>query len=152
MDEEKTKDFKMPLEWIERIFKRLAEVYGARFASKFTNPSYVDLEKTRWQSGLYGATADEIRHVLEMCRQGLIYEPPNVIEFFHYCKGVRQPFVKPKPPEPPKAQTELGQKYLKLIMDKLNGRLDSEGQAALSALDKQILSERNGKNPHWQDK
>lgn len=145
-------NYKLPIEWVDRIFKRLAEAYGSRFACKFTNPSYVDMEKTRWRSGLFGVTADEIKHVLNLCHQGIISEPPTVIEFYHYCKGVRQPPEKKKSLYT-RTETEqkTGEKYLQLIMDKLHGKLDSEGQAALSALDQQILSKQDDKNPHWQD-
>lgn len=145
-------NYKLPVEWVDRIFKRLAEAYGSKFASKFLNPSYVDMEKTRWQSGLYGVTADEIRHVLSLCQQGIIADPPNVIEFFHYCKGAKQPPEK-KTSVYTRTESEQknGEKYIKLIMDKLHGRLDSEGQAALSALDKQVLPKQDDTNPHWQD-
>ena len=153
MDEQKRHDYKLPLEWIDRIFKRLAECYGAKFASRFVNPSYIDVERTRWQSGLYGTTADEIKHVLDLCRQKIIADPPNVIEFYHYCKGVRQP-TQPKKSEYTRTeeQQKQGEKYLKLIMDKLHGRLDSEGQATFSALSKPVLANSDDEiKGHWQD-
>ena len=144
-------NFKVPIEWVDRIFKRLAEAYGDRFALKFTRPSYVEMERTRWQSGLYGATVEEIRHVLDLCKRGIIPEPPNIIEFFHYCKGVRLPSKPKSAPLTPK-QTETGKQYIKLIMDKLHGRLDSEGEAALSTLDKQIMKKQEGETKkHWTD-
>jgi hypothetical protein len=151
MDEQKLHNFKLPVEWIDRIFIRLAEAYGSKFASQFMKPSYVDLEKLRWQSGLYGTTPEEIKSVLDMCKSGYIPNPPNVIEFFHYCKGHKQPIVKKEVASTSKAKPEVAEKYMKLIMDKLHGRLDSEGEAALSALDKQVLSKPDVKNPHWQD-
>jgi hypothetical protein len=144
--------FKLPLEWIDRIFKRLVEAYGSRFASKFTNASYVDLEKTRWQSGLVGVTADEIKNVLNLCNQGMINEPPNVIEFYHYCKGAKlAPTLKKGGYTRDESQQKHGEQYLKLITDKLHGRLDSEGEATLSSLNQQILSKRDDKKSHWQD-
>lgn len=152
MIEQKMDSFKLPEEWIDRIFKRLIEAYGSKFAARFLNASYVDMEKTRWQSGLYGVTAEEIKQVLNLCQKGTIAEPPTVIEFYHYCKGVRQPPVQKKS-EYARSETQqkTGEKYLKLIMDKLHGRLDSEGEAALSALDKQVLPKPHDKNTHWQD-
>lgn len=145
-------NFKLPSEWVDRIFKRLAETYGAKFASTFSKPSYVDLEKTRWQSGLMGVTADEIKQVLSLCQQGIIIDPPNVIEFYHYCKGAKQPpIIKKSEYTRNEAQQQHGEQYLKLIMDKLHGRLDSEGEAALSSLNQQILSKHDGKNTHWQN-
>lgn len=143
---------KLPEEWIERIFKRLTEIFGARFASLFLNLSYLEVEKMRWRSGLVGATADEIKHVLNMCKSGYIPDPPNVIEFFHYCKGHKPPLVKKPDLSFEKAKPEVAEKYLQLIMDKLHGRLDCEGEIALSTLNKQILSKQNDKNTHWQDR
>lgn len=144
--------FKLPEEWIDRIFKRLTEIYGDRFSSFFTSSFRIDIERSRWQSGLYGVTADEIKHVLSLCQQRIIKEPPNLIEFYHYCKGEK------KPPMPTKTQfvrtesdKKASEKYLKLILDKLHGRLDSEGEAAISALNQQILSQQHHKNAHWQD-
>lgn len=151
-DGRKMDSYKLPEEWIDRIFKRLAEIYGTKFYERFSNPSYVDIEKFRWRSGLYGVTPEEIKHALDLCRNGIIHEPPNVIEFFHYCKRVRQPSI-PKKTEYTRTEAQIknGAKYIKLIMDKLHGRLDSEGQAALSALDKQVLPKPDDKNSHWQD-
>lgn len=145
-------NFKLPVEWIDRIFKRLAECYGDKFASKFLNPSYVDLEKKRWQSGLYCVTADEIRHVLKLCRDGIIPDPPNVIEFYHYCKGLKKPPIsKNSIYTRTESEQKNGEKYIKLILDKLYGRIDSEGEAALSALNQQVLPKQDDPNPHWQD-
>lgn len=143
----------IPAEWIDRIFIRLSEIFGTKFASRFTNSSYIDIEKTRWQNGLCGLTADQIKNVIDLCKNGLVNEPPSVVEFFHYAKGLR------KPPSPKKSdytrtesQQKLGEQYLKLITDKLHGRLDQEGEAALSALDKQILGKQaDPPKTHWQD-
>lgn len=152
MDEQKKKDFRLPLEWVDRIFQRLHEKWGDHYLRLFLNPQDLDFERTRWQTGLYGVTSNEIRHVLLMCKNDLIKSPPNVIEFYHYCKGykigVRQkPVSYVSPPT-----KEIAEKYLKLIRDKLNGKLDSEGNATLSALDQQILHKQNDKvSSHWQD-
>lgn len=145
-------NFKLPLEWIDRIFMRLVEAYGSKFASKFSKSYYVDLEKTRWQSGLVGVTADEIKHVLNLCQQRIIPDPPNVIEFYHYCKGAKQPpIIKKNGYTRNESQQQHGEQYLKLITDKLHGRLDSEGEAALSTLNQQVLSKQDDKNSHWQN-
>lgn len=145
-------NYKLPIEWIDRIFKRLTEIYGSQVTARFSKSFYIDIEKTRWQAGLYGVTADEIKHVLNLCQSGMIKELPNVIEFYHYCKGMKKPA--PKKAEQfarTDAQKKTSATYIKLILDKLNGRLDSDGQAALSAIDKQILSKQDNKNSHWQD-
>lgn len=155
MDEQKKTYEKVPIEWIDRIFKRLAEAYGDSFVTRFNSTTAIDLERVRWQSGLIGCTADEIKHTLDLCRLGKIKDPPNVMEFFHYCKGnMKATYQKPKPfgPEP---NRELAKQYLDLLRNKLHGRLGSEGEASLSALDKQVLGNRSkekDKPQHWQDR
>lgn len=152
MDEQKKRDFRLPIEWVDRIFQRLHEKWGDHYLKLFLHPEDLEFERTRWQSGLFGVTADEIRHVLIMCNNDLIHSPPNVIEFYHYCKGYKIP-IRQKPVSylsPP--TKEIAEKYLKLIRDKLHGKLNSEGYATLSALDQQILHKQNGKvSSHWQD-
>lgn len=155
MDELKTPQ-KVPAEWIDRIFKRLVEAYGDRFVTCFRSETVIDLERTRWQSALIGCKPEEIKRVLDLCRLGKIKDPPNAIEFFHYCKGNKQPTYTKTPQvfgkEP---NRELAKQYLDLLRNKLHGKLTSDGEASLSALDQQVL-ENSGKPKekpaHWQDK
>lgn len=152
MDEQKLASHKLPAEWITRIFKRFEEIWGDRFLNQFKSERDFELESFRWQSGLYGATADEIKKALELCRLGFIDSPPHVIEFYHHCKGYVLPTPKPVNPISP-YNKEIAQKYLSLIKDKLHGRLRSEGEATLSALNQQILdkqAKQKDKSDHWQ--
>ena len=143
---------RIPVEWIDRIFKRLDEIYGVTFLNQFNSDKDFDLERTRWQSGLHGATPDEIKKVLDMCRTRMITSPPNIFEFYRYCKGYSAP-VPPKPSTGKEPNKEIAQQYLKLIRDKLHGKLGSDGQAALSALDQQVLAESQRPiKDHWQDR
>lgn len=88
-------DKSIPPEWIDRIFHRLGEIYGAGFTDRIrSTDSFYELEKTRWRNGLYGATADEIKKVIELCRIGIIRRPPSVIDFYHYCKGHNLPPIR----------------------------------------------------------
>jgi hypothetical protein len=153
MDEQQKDKYKIPAEWIDRIFKRFDEIWGSRFLNRFNSDTDFDLERLRWQSGLFGATADEIRRVLDMCRGGYIKDPPHCVEFFHYCKGkILPPTTKPKTTTLSSQNREIAQKYLDLIKAKLHGKLGSEGQAALSALDQQILDKQKPKEQaHWTD-
>ncbi len=146
-------DYNMPSEWVDRIFKRLAEIYGERFASRFLNPSYIDMHRSQWQSGLLGVTAEEIKQVLNLCKTGFIHNSPTVIEFYHYCKGVKQPLpVKLSEISRTEAQQKNGEKYIKLIMDKLHGRSNSDGDATLPSIGKQILAKQEHTTTgHWQD-
>jgi hypothetical protein len=151
MDEQPKQSFKIPMEWIDRIFKRFDEIWGVRFLNQFNSDIDFDLERTRWQSGLYGLSPEEIKKGVDMARLGQIPQPPNVMEFFHYCRG-NKPAVPPKPKPATTPNRELGEKYIKLLRDKLHGRLNSEGVATLSALDQQVLGNQKHKEPtHWQD-
>jgi len=82
-------DKSIPPAWIDRIFHRLGEIYGEAFTAKLC-----EYQKTIWRNGLYGATADEIKKVIELCRIGVIRRPPSVIDFYHYCKGHNLPPIK----------------------------------------------------------
>lgn len=111
--------YKLPTEWIDRIFQRLIEIYGVKFTVKFSHPDKVDIEKARWRAGLYGLNSQEIKKVLNLCLNNEIKEPPNVIEFFHYAKNY-------KTPPPPKlaiksASHETAAKYMDEIRRKLSG-------------------------------
>jgi hypothetical protein len=111
--------YKLPIEWIDRIFQRLTDIYGVKFTSKFSHPDKVDIEKARWRSGLYGLNSQEIKKVLNLCLNNEIREPPNVIEFYHYGKNY-------KSPPPPRviiktASPETASKYMDEIRKKLNG-------------------------------
>jgi hypothetical protein len=150
MDEQEKTSYKLPMEWIDRIFKRFAEIWGDDYTKLFSSEMHVDIERTRWSSGLYGVTADEIRRVLEMCRARLIQHPPNAVEFFHYCKGHTLPLTKPAHTIPSERK-EIGKQYLKLIQDKLHGRFNKDGEVALSTLNQSVLDNKDSAKPtHWQ--
>lgn len=88
-------DKSIPREWIERIFHRMTEIYGIYFSDRLNGSDAIrELEITRWRNGLHGATADEIKRVIELCRIGVFRRPPNVIEFYHFCKGHNLPPIK----------------------------------------------------------
>lgn len=150
MDDQKMTSYKVPVEWVDRIFVRLNEIYGDRFIDKFGKPEIYELERTRWQSALIGCTAEEIKRVIEYCRTGFIKDAPNAIEFFHWCKGHK--ITPPKPHTVNAApKSEIAKQYMDLIREKLNGRAKSNWQDAVSALNQQVLSKQDNKNTHWQD-
>lgn len=150
MDEHKTVNFKVPVEWIDRIFYRLNEIYGDKFINKMGNERVYELERVRWQSALVGCTPDEIKRTIELCRTGYIANPPHALEFFAWCKGHK--ITPPKPTiNTSKPISEIGKQYMQLIRDKLHGRATNNWQDSVSALNQQILSKQVDKNAHWQD-
>lgn len=119
-------EFKISAEWIDRIFHRLLEIYGDKFSSRFINPTYLENEKLRWQSGLSGVTSEEIRKVIELCNSGRIHYPPTVIEFYHYCKNLRQPLeIKKVDYERTEEQQRSGERHIKEILEKLKGKINA---------------------------
>ena len=82
MDDAKKESYKLPAEWVDRIFLRLTEIYGVKFTGQWTKPDYMDMAKTLWRGGLYGLNSAEIKHALSICLNSL-NTPPNAIEFFH---------------------------------------------------------------------
>src|SRR3954465_11152070 len=129
MDKEKRKTHRIPMPWVDRIFARLADIYGERFTGKFSKREYMDMEKSRWAGGLYGLDGDQIKNVLNLCLNNKIKEPPNLVEFFAFAKEWKAP----PPPKPPiiAASPEVTSHYMNLIREKLNDKR-AQSNAALS--------------------
>jgi hypothetical protein len=106
-------DKSIPVEWVERIFHRLSEIFGIEFSQKIhKSDSYYQMQVTVWKNGLYGVTADEIKMVIELCRLKMVRRPPSVVEFYHYCKGHNLPPFNGK-----NTENEVKTIYKKLIKD-----------------------------------
>lgn len=129
MEPKKKADFKLPPEWIERIFARLTDIFGEQFTSQFKKPEYMEIEKTRWCTGLYGLNTDEIKHVINMCLTNQIRNPPNVVEFFHYGKKWKKPT--PRPPERTERDKQVASEYLGKIRTLLHGKTQSHSNTSL---------------------
>lgn len=73
----------LPREWVERLFARLAAMYGSRFADMW---DCVDPEaaKETWAAGLAGYTGDELTRGLDACRAR--DWPPTMPEFARLCR------------------------------------------------------------------
>lgn len=80
---------KMPMDWVERIFSRLLEIYGERWTALYGNPKERNMYTTQWSTGLSGLTPNEIRFALNHCRSLPHSHVPSVVEFYHYAKGIR---------------------------------------------------------------
>lgn len=150
MDKTRGEAFKLPAEWVERIFLRLSEIYGSKFENQFTKPEYVELEKYRWRGGLAGLNAAEIKNALNICLNHL-NQPPNVVEFYKYAKEYTPAPL--KRPEPVKCSPEKQAHYMQAIREKLNnaGKGNGKGNDPLPAERQSILDEApaNEVVPAW---
>lgn len=88
----------IPTEWIDRIFEILADMFKNRWTDGQEKPERLQLLKTMWKNGLIGLDKDDIRKGLRICKDIAKNDlsPPNVLEFFHYSKGYRFPYIPPK--------------------------------------------------------
>ena len=69
---------------VERIFKRMAEIYGARFADMWDGVTDFDSVKAEWGDALTGYTVEEIKLGVESCRRRAW--PPTLPEFLAMCR------------------------------------------------------------------
>ncbi|HEX4373880.1 MAG TPA: hypothetical protein VHZ50_11310 [Puia sp.] len=86
------------MEWIDKIFDLMQDFFEEEWSKSFKYKEDMSISKTVWQNGLLGLTKDEIKQALLISRNLARNKqsPPNVIEFYHYGKGLRLP---PKPPK-----------------------------------------------------
>jgi len=70
-------------EWIERIFLRLATIYGTEFTKKWGDVE-PDTLKTEWARALGGFEAQDIAAALSECRSNP--KAPNLPEFSAMCR------------------------------------------------------------------
>lgn len=109
---------KLPTEWVERIFERLAEIYGEPWTRHYVNPEKKSLNVTMWSTGLAGLTIDQIKSALALLRHSPGLFPPTVIEFYHYAKGIRKPY-RYQPKIRKGGSTEIASGYINEIKNKL---------------------------------
>ena len=70
-------------DWIERIFTRLAGIYGSEFSYKWADVDNDQL-KAEWAETLGGFRAEDIASALKSCRN--LPKPPNLPEFAALCR------------------------------------------------------------------
>lgn len=75
----------LPAEWIERIFTRMAGMYGARFLDLWKDVD-LDVVKRTWAEGLAGFSGEEVARGLEACKQRAKF-PPTLPEFVVMCRS-----------------------------------------------------------------
>lgn len=69
--------------WIERLFGRLAALYGAAFGRQWSGTNLDDVKST-WAEKLGGFTAQQIGDALKSCDERP--HPPNLPEFISACR------------------------------------------------------------------
>lgn len=74
-------------EWIERIFARLAAIYGKEFAYKWGEVN-VDEVKATWADALAGFDGEAIKGALTACED--VAKCPNLPEFKAMCRQAMQ--------------------------------------------------------------
>jgi hypothetical protein len=75
-------------DWIERIFSRLAAIYGKEFAYKWGESDSEEVSKA-WAEALAGFDGDAIRAALKTCFA--TPKCPNLPEFAAMCRQSMQP-------------------------------------------------------------
>lgn len=78
---------KMPTEWVERIFERLACIYKERWTSLLGSDGRKNLLIAQWCTGLAGLSAEQIKRALTNCEFSGEFMPPTVMDFYHLAKG-----------------------------------------------------------------
>ena len=84
---------KTPMEWVDRIFVLMEQFFGDKWTDPLKDDYYRQMYKMNWQTGLTGLTKEEIKKALKVCKYISVSSqlPPNVVEFYHYSKGIRLP-------------------------------------------------------------
>lgn len=101
----------LPAAWVDRIFDRLAIVYGDEFLARWRAVSLADV-KTDWANtmGYYEADPGAIAWALENLPSG---KPPTVLQFRDLCRQAPAPEV-PRLPEPKADPARMAAEVAKL--------------------------------------
>ena len=89
--------------WIERLFSRLASLYGAAFGRQWEGTNIADV-KAVWAEKLGGFTAPQIGAALKGCDDRQY--PPNLPEFIDLCRVAAKHESKPPALEAPQLSVE----------------------------------------------
>lgn len=96
-------------DWIERIFTRLAALYGAAFGRQWEGTDLSNV-KSVWAEKLGGFTAPQIGEAIRDCEDRISPDgksyPPNLPEFIDMCRGAAKREPKPLAIEAPRLSVE----------------------------------------------
>jgi hypothetical protein len=109
---------KIPIEWIERIFERMEQIYGDKWISHIGKHDRQRILKSIWSVALTGCNGHEIKRAIDICEAFPYSGIPTHVEFYHYAKGIRKPGHM-RPPIESKGSYEVAKKYLDQIKNKL---------------------------------
>ena len=106
---------------IERLFLRLAAIYGHIWKTIYKNAVFLDASKTEWQEGLQKFDNHAIKDAIMLCREKCNY-PPTLPQFIEICKANQQRSTPYKPmiAEPKSAPSATGKAALAQIKAMLN--------------------------------
>lgn len=116
---------KLSLEYVNRIFQRLEEIYKEAWTETHKNQILKDSHIVMWQSALAGVTVDEIKKALELCEKSDRTFPPHAIEFWQYAKGHTRPRIRPPNNDElfHKRSPEIALEHLEAIKIRLKGNV-----------------------------
>ncbi len=100
-------------EWIERLFSRLAALYGAAFARQWEGTNLSDV-KAVWVEKIGGFTAQHIGSALNTCDERPY--PPNLPEFIELCRNAAKRSVSPTMIEAPQLSPEERMQRAELLL------------------------------------
>lgn len=109
---------RLPDQWIEKIFERMADLYGTAFAAKWHG---LDTERIKyaWSETLGEFTGDQIKGALEDCAKECKY-PPSLPEFYQLCKNKKvMPMHQKLLPKLHEKNTETGMNQIEKIKSML---------------------------------
>lgn len=110
------------MEWINKIFNCLSIFYGERWTKLYSKPEYESIAKEVWQSALTGCDYDEIRDVLvylKRAAQNPSSLPPHQLDFFHYAKKNKFPYIDYAAKTDSLCNPEVSKLYIAKIKDNL---------------------------------
>jgi hypothetical protein len=86
----------IPMEWIDKLFTIMESFFREKWSKNLEKPGCLEMMKQIWKSGLIGLTRDEIKKGLSIakCMASEHQDPPHVLEFYHYSKGIRHPHIR----------------------------------------------------------
>lgn len=102
------------IEAIDRLFKRLAATYGARWDASLGQTPIADV-KTVWAHELSFFSGQ--LHRIAWALDNLPERCPNVIEFKNICRQAPSPALAALPPPPPKADPARVAQALQKLVD-----------------------------------
>lgn len=104
---------------IERLFIRLAAIYGNTWKGIYKNDEFLKFAKNEWLEALINYTEKTIYQAVCLCREQQKF-PPTLPEFIDYCRQLnrKESFFEQEPL--PKADPNIAAANLKKIKAILN--------------------------------